>query len=43
MSEKVLVAGNNVRNVAQSARKAGYKVYAITKFTRILQFTVRIF
>ncbi len=32
MSERVLVAGNNVRNVAESARKAGYEVYAVTKF-----------
>ncbi len=32
MSEKVLLVGNNVRNVAESARKAGYEVYAITKF-----------
>ena len=28
----VLVVGNNVRNVVQSAFKAGYKVYALTKF-----------
>ncbi len=32
MPEKVLLAGNNVRNVAESARKAGYEVYAVTKF-----------
>lgn len=32
MPEKVLVAGNNVRNVAESAKKAGYKVFALTKF-----------
>uniref|UniRef100_A0A7C3MBP5 ATP-grasp domain-containing protein n=1 Tax=Archaeoglobus fulgidus TaxID=2234 RepID=A0A7C3MBP5_ARCFL len=32
MPEKVLVAGNNVRNVAESAAKAGYEVYALTKF-----------
>lgn len=32
MPEKVLVAGNNVRNVAESARKAGYEVHAVTKF-----------
>ncbi len=32
MSEKVLVVGNNVRNVAESARKVGYEVIAITKF-----------
>ncbi len=32
MPEKVLVAGNNVRNVAESAAKAGYLVFAITKF-----------
>ncbi len=32
MSEKVLVAGNNVRNVAESAAKAGFEVYALTKF-----------
>lgn len=32
MSEKVLLIGTNVRNVAESARKAGYEVYAITKF-----------
>lgn len=32
MSEKVLLIGTNVRNVAQSARKAGYRVYAITKY-----------
>ena len=28
--EKILVVGNNVRNVVQSARKAGYKVLALT-------------
>ncbi|WP_456330373.1 ATP-grasp domain-containing protein [Archaeoglobus sp.] len=33
MSEKVLIAGNNVRNVAESAAKAGYEVYALTKFS----------
>ena len=32
MPEKVLVAGNNVRNVAESASKAGFEVFAITKF-----------
>lgn len=32
MPEKVLVAGNNVRNVAESARKAGYEVHAVTNF-----------
>ncbi len=32
MPEKVLIVGNNVRNVAESAKKAGYEVYAITKF-----------
>lgn len=32
MSEKVLLIGTNVRNVAGSARKAGYEVYAITKY-----------
>ncbi|WP_290623848.1 MULTISPECIES: ATP-grasp domain-containing protein [unclassified Archaeoglobus] len=32
MPEKVLMAGNNVRNVAESANKAGYEVYALTKF-----------
>ncbi len=32
MPERVLLAGNNVRNVAESARKAGYEVYAVTKF-----------
>ncbi len=32
MSEKVLLVGNNIRNVAESAKKAGYEVYAITKF-----------
>ncbi len=32
MPEKVLLVGNNVRNVAESAKKAGYDVYAITKF-----------
>jgi hypothetical protein len=32
MSEKVLIVGNNVRNVCESAKKAGYEVYAITKF-----------
>lgn len=32
MSEKVLLIGTNVRNVAESAKKAGYEVYAITKF-----------
>ena len=28
--EKILVVGNNVRNVVQSARKAGYRVLALT-------------
>ncbi|MFN3384114.1 MAG: ATP-grasp domain-containing protein [Archaeoglobaceae archaeon] len=32
MPEKVLLIGTNVRNVAESAKKAGYEVYAITKF-----------
>ncbi|WP_202319232.1 ATP-grasp domain-containing protein [Archaeoglobus neptunius] len=32
MSEKVLLAGTNVRNVAESARKTGWEVYALTKF-----------
>lgn len=32
MSEKVLLIGKNVRNVAQSAKKAGYEVYAISKY-----------
>jgi len=32
MSEKVLLIGTNVRNVASSARRAGYEVYAITKY-----------
>jgi len=32
MPKKVLIAGNNVRNVAESARKAGYEVHAVTKF-----------
>jgi predicted ATP-grasp superfamily ATP-dependent carboligase len=32
MPEKVLRVGTNVRNVAQSAKKAGYDVYAITKY-----------
>ena len=30
--EKILVVGNNVRNVAQSARRAGYRVLALTNF-----------
>lgn len=30
--EKILVVGNNVRNVVQSARKAGYRVLALTNF-----------
>lgn len=32
MSEKVLLIGTNVRNVASSARRAGFEVYAITKY-----------
>ncbi|MDI9646502.1 MAG: ATP-grasp domain-containing protein [Archaeoglobales archaeon] len=32
MSEKIVLVGNNVRNVAESARKAGYKVVAVTKY-----------
>jgi hypothetical protein len=32
MEERILVVGNNVRNVVQSAFKAGYDVYALTKF-----------
>ena len=32
MSDKVIVVGTNVRNVAESARKAGYNVFAITKY-----------
>jgi hypothetical protein len=32
MSETVLLIGNNIRNVAESARKAGYDVLAVTKF-----------
>lgn len=32
MSEKVLLIGTNVRNVASSAKRAGYEVYAITKY-----------
>ena len=32
MRENVLVVGNNVRNVVESAFKAGYSVYALTKF-----------
>ncbi len=32
MSEKVLLVGNNVRNVAESAKKAGFRVSAVTKF-----------
>ncbi|MEM2271832.1 MAG: ATP-dependent carboligase, partial [Archaeoglobaceae archaeon] len=32
MPEKVLLIGTNVRNVASSARRAGYEVYAITKY-----------
>ncbi len=32
MPEKVLLVGNNVRNVAQSAKKAGYSVIAVTKY-----------
>jgi len=29
---KVLIVGTNVRNVAESAKKAGYEVYALTKY-----------
>jgi hypothetical protein len=29
---RVLIVGYNVRNVAESARKAGYEVFALTKF-----------
>lgn len=29
---RVLIVGTNVRNVAESARKAGYEVYALTKY-----------
>jgi hypothetical protein len=29
---KVIIVGSNVRNVAESAIKAGYKVFALTKF-----------
>ncbi len=29
---RVVVVGHNVRNVAESARKAGYEVFAITKY-----------
>ncbi len=32
MKERILVVGNNVRNVVQSAFKAGYEVYALTRF-----------
>ncbi len=32
MPEKVLLVGNNVMNVAQSAKKAGYSVIAVTKY-----------
>jgi predicted ATP-grasp superfamily ATP-dependent carboligase len=32
MPEKVLLIGTNVRNVASSAKRAGYEVYAITKY-----------
>ncbi len=32
MPEKVLLIGTNVRNVASSAKRAGYRVYAITKY-----------
>lgn len=32
MPEKVLLIGTNVRNVAESAKKSGYEVYAITKY-----------
>ncbi|AGK61539.1 putative ATP-dependent carboligase related to biotin carboxylase [Archaeoglobus sulfaticallidus PM70-1] len=30
--ERILVVGNNVRNVVQSAFKSGFEVYALTKF-----------
>jgi hypothetical protein len=32
MRERILVVGSNVRNVVESAFKAGYEVYALTKF-----------
>jgi hypothetical protein len=32
MRERILVVGNNVRNVVESAFKAGYEAYALTKF-----------
>jgi|Deesub1362A_J573_1020465.scaffolds.fasta_scaffold00219_26 hypothetical protein len=32
MSDRIVIAGNNVRNVVESAFKSGYKVYAVTKF-----------
>lgn len=32
MNSRVVVVGTNVRNVAQSARKAGYTVYALTYY-----------
>ncbi len=32
MKERILVVGNNARNVVQSAFKAGYEVYALTRF-----------
>ncbi|MCS7122270.1 MAG: ATP-grasp domain-containing protein [Archaeoglobaceae archaeon] len=32
MSKKVLVVGSNVRNVASSARRAGYEVLAVARF-----------
>jgi len=30
--KKVIVIGNNVRNIACSARRAGYTVYALDRF-----------
>ncbi|MBO8182677.1 MAG: ATP-grasp domain-containing protein [Archaeoglobus sp.] len=32
MKERILVVGNNVRNIVQSAFKAGYEVYALTSY-----------
>jgi len=32
MTRKIVVAGTNVRNVAESAKKAGWMVFAVTKY-----------
>jgi|Deesub1362A_J573_1020465.scaffolds.fasta_scaffold00049_99 hypothetical protein len=43
--ERILVIGNNVRNIVQSAAKSGYKVYALTKFidSDLILFAERVF